>query len=41
MEFARKEEAKEVARVLNGSMVGGKRRSPAYDTLWAMKYLSG
>lgn len=41
VEFSRKRDAKRVARMLNGQLIGGKRRSAAYDTLWAMKYLSG
>ncbi|KAI1720883.1 activator of basal transcription 1 [Ditylenchus destructor] len=41
VEFKSKSEAKRTAAMLNGNPVGGKRRSPAYDTLWSMKYLSG
>ncbi|KAH7728310.1 basal transcriptional activator hABT1 [Aphelenchoides avenae] len=41
VEFKRKKVAKQIAKMLNGQLVGGKRRSAAHDTLWAIKYLSG
>lgn len=41
VEFKRKHDAKQVAIHLNNQKVGGKRRSPAYETLWNIKYLSG
>lgn len=41
VEFENKKVAKKVATMLNGSLVGGKRRSMAHDTLWVIKYLHG
>ncbi len=41
VEFASKTVAKEVADAINGTRVGGKRRSRAHDVLWNVKYLTG
>uniref|UniRef100_A0A0K0DXS2 Activator of basal transcription 1 n=1 Tax=Strongyloides stercoralis TaxID=6248 RepID=A0A0K0DXS2_STRER len=41
IEFEDKKKAKACAKLLNCTKVGGKRRHPASDTLWAMKYLKG
>lgn len=41
VEFKSKSAAKRIASHLNGTPVGGKRRSLAYDSLWAVKYLTG
>lgn len=41
VEFKKKKVAKQIAKMLNGQLVGGKRRTAAHDTLWAIKYLSG
>lgn len=41
VEFKSKSAAKRIASSLNGTQVGGKRRSMAYDSLWGMKYLTG
>uniref|UniRef100_A0A0N5CG18 Activator of basal transcription 1 n=1 Tax=Strongyloides papillosus TaxID=174720 RepID=A0A0N5CG18_STREA len=41
IEFEDKKKAKACAKVLNCTKVGGKRRHPASDTLWSMKYLKG
>uniref|UniRef100_A0A183C911 Activator of basal transcription 1 n=1 Tax=Globodera pallida TaxID=36090 RepID=A0A183C911_GLOPA len=41
VEFKSKKVAKEVTRLLNGRVVGGRRRSAAYDSVWTMKYLHG
>ena len=38
VEYKSKKVAKEVARLLNGQLVGGRRRSAAYDSIWTMKY---
>jgi len=40
VEFADKKTAKVVARALNGTPVGGHRRSFHFETLWTLKYLS-
>jgi ESF2/ABP1 family protein len=39
VEFKRKFVAKKVAKTLNNSQVGGKRRNPWYSELWNIKYL--
>ncbi|XP_042898979.1 uncharacterized protein [Parasteatoda tepidariorum] len=39
VEFTKKKVAKRVAECLNGTQVGGKRRTPYYDSLWSIKYL--
>ncbi|KAF7633362.1 CULT domain-containing protein, partial [Meloidogyne graminicola] len=39
VEFKNKRCAKEVAQMLNGQLVGGRKRSAAYDSVWTMKYL--
>lgn len=39
VEFLDKKVAKHVARQLNCTQVGGKRRSPWYEELWNIKYL--
>ncbi|EFN50823.1 hypothetical protein CHLNCDRAFT_11893, partial [Chlorella variabilis] len=39
VEFEDKQKAKEVAAMLNGQQMGGKRRSAYYYDLWCMKYL--
>nr|CAD2199921.1 unnamed protein product [Meloidogyne enterolobii] len=39
VEFKSKKCAKEVAQMLNGNQVGGRKRSAAYDSVWTMKYL--
>ena len=42
VEFAKKSTAKRVAKSLNGTPVGGKKRHNYYrDDIWCMKYLSG
>lgn len=41
MEFKRKKIAKQVAKEINNTQVGGKRRNPWYHELWNMKYLKG
>lgn len=41
IEFKSKRVAKDVAQMLNGQLVGGRRRSAAYDCMWTMKYLHG
>ncbi|KAL3077262.1 hypothetical protein niasHS_013251 [Heterodera schachtii] len=41
VEFKNKRVAKEVVRLMNGRVVGGRRRSAAYDSVWTMKYLHG
>jgi len=41
VEFESKKVAKRIAAMLNGRLVGGKRRSMAHDTLWVVKYLNG
>jgi len=41
VEFKKKRTAKDVARILNGKLVGGRRRSAARDTLWTIRYLKG
>ncbi|CAD5206585.1 unnamed protein product [Bursaphelenchus okinawaensis] len=41
VEFKKKRIAKKVAAMLNGQQVGGKHRSPAFDSLWTIKYLHG
>ncbi|OQV22301.1 putative Pre-rRNA-processing protein esf2 [Hypsibius exemplaris] len=40
IEFKRKSVAKKVAACLNNSQIGGKRRSPYYESLWNIKYLN-
>lgn len=39
VEFKKKSVAKLVAQTLNGTIIGGKRRSPYYGSLWNLKYL--
>jgi len=40
VEFAKKRVAKEVANILNGQSVGGKRKNKTFhDCIWSMKYL--
>ena len=39
MEFKKKKIAKKVARSLNNSQIGGKRRSRWFDEIWNIKYL--
>uniref|UniRef100_A0A0N4ZP09 Activator of basal transcription 1 n=1 Tax=Parastrongyloides trichosuri TaxID=131310 RepID=A0A0N4ZP09_PARTI len=41
IEFVDKKEAKSCAKSLNCTLVGGKRRHVAADSMWAMKYLKG
>lgn len=41
IEFKSKRVAKEVASVMNNTIVGGKRNSKYYDCLWNVKYLPG
>ena len=40
MEFEDKRVAKQVAQMLNGQAMGGKRRSAYHYDLWCLKYLS-
>ena len=40
IEFKKKRIAKQVAESLNNAQVGGKRRSPYYESLWNIKYLN-
>ena len=39
VEFVKKKDAKLVAKFLNNTQVGGKKRSRSHDELWNMKYL--
>lgn len=39
VEFEKKKVAKQVAAMLNGQQIGGRRRTKFYDSLWSMKYL--
>jgi ESF2/ABP1 family protein len=39
VEFKKRRVAKEVAKALNNSTVGGKRRNPWYHELWNIKFL--
>lgn len=39
MEFEDKAVAKQVAGMLNGNQIGGKRRSAYHYDLWSLKYL--
>ncbi|RWS13327.1 activator of basal transcription-like protein [Dinothrombium tinctorium] len=39
VEFRKKRIAKQVAELLNGKQVGGKRKNPYYDSIWNIKYL--
>ncbi len=41
VEFAEKEQAKQVAAHVNGTLVGGKKRNFYHDDMWTMKYLRG
>ncbi len=41
VEFKRKKVAKRVAKEINNTQVGGKRRNPWYHELWNIKYLKG
>uniref|UniRef100_A0AC35U074 Activator of basal transcription 1 n=1 Tax=Rhabditophanes sp. KR3021 TaxID=114890 RepID=A0AC35U074_9BILA len=41
VEFKKKKEGKMAVNQLNCTLVGGKRRHAAADSMWAMKYLSG
>ncbi|RWW24384.1 hypothetical protein BHE74_00050307 [Ensete ventricosum] len=40
VEFAKKNVAKKVARMLNGEQIGGKKRSAFYYDIWNIRYLS-
>ncbi|CAF1114145.1 unnamed protein product [Adineta ricciae] len=40
VEFKSKREAKLIAKQLNNQQVGGRRRTPWYDDIWNIKYLS-
>lgn len=40
MEFKRKKDAKAVAEHLNGTQVGGKKKSSYHDSIWTIKYLN-
>ncbi|XP_022255836.1 activator of basal transcription 1-like isoform X2 [Limulus polyphemus] len=39
VEFLDKKVAKRIAVMLNGQQVGGRRKTPFYDSLWSIKYL--
>jgi ESF2/ABP1 family protein len=39
IEFKRKSIAKLVAKTLNGTQIGGKRKNKFYDSIWSLKYL--
>lgn len=39
VEFKRKKDAKQVAEHLNGTQIGGKKKSSYHDSLWTIKYL--
>lgn len=41
VEFEKRKVAREVAKQLNNTTVGGKRRNPWYFELWNLKYLKG
>ncbi|CAG0883610.1 unnamed protein product [Darwinula stevensoni] len=41
VEFKDKKIAKKVAGMLNNTQVGGRKRSPYYDSIWNIKYLTG
>ncbi len=41
VEFADKRDAKMVAERVNGTLVGGKKRSFYHDDMWTIKYLKG
>ncbi|KAI8804136.1 hypothetical protein BJ742DRAFT_653416, partial [Cladochytrium replicatum] len=39
VEFVDKTEAKTIAGMLNGKIIGGKKRDRYYDDIWTLKYL--
>lgn len=39
VEFKRKKDAKAVAEHLNGTQIGGKKKSSYHDSIWTIKYL--
>lgn len=39
VEFKKKRVAKLVAKTLNGTQIGGKRKNRFYDSIWSLKYL--
>ncbi|ETW00646.1 hypothetical protein H310_07214 [Aphanomyces invadans] len=41
IEFKRKKDAKSVAKALNTTLIGGKKRSKYHDDIWNLKYLKG
>ncbi|QIW99369.1 hypothetical protein AMS68_004887 [Peltaster fructicola] len=41
VEFVSKTEAKAAAEMLNGNIIGGKKRGYYHDDIWNIKYLSG
>ena len=41
VEFVSKRDAKIAADILNGNIIGGKKRNFYHDDLWSMKYLKG
>lgn len=41
VEFVSKTEAKAAAEILNGNIIGGKKRGYYHDDIWNIKYLSG
>jgi ESF2/ABP1 family protein len=41
VEMEKKSVAKQIAAALNNTRIGYRKRSPLYDSLWSLKYLSG
>jgi len=41
VEFKKKKTAKNVAKILNNTQVGGKKKQPWYNCIWNIKYLKG
>jgi hypothetical protein len=39
VEFEKKKDAKQTAALLNGTQIGGSKKSAFYTYLWSMKYL--